>query len=649
MQTARILFPRRGKTGPLAAWLNKATQTLRALQLEWRYSKNEILALYLTHAPFGGNIQGVWAASYTYLGKGPEELSRAEAALLAVLPQAPSRFRPDRHPQRAQGARDKVLDRLAEFKVWSREEVNAAKMEPVNAFRFAPPCLAPLAARRLRNTHPNQAVIHSCLDYDLQIHTEDLLRRHMVAPRQSGAVLATDLRDLAVRVYAGSGDFTNALGAGQVDMVTALRSPGSTLKPFIYGMAIEQGLIHSHSLLMDSPRHRSRYAPANFTGGFLGPVTATQALRLSLNVPAVQVLESLGPLPFHDRLKHAGARMALRGKPNLSLALGGMGTNLESLATLYTALGRAGQAGSLRLTPDSPVTQRFLMAPGAAYIVKQMLTRSLPGRGGLLPLSGGRPMAWKTGTSYGFRDAWALGIAGNWLVGVWMGRPDGTPSPGQYGAVTALPLLQQVMDSLPPNAAPPSRPQTVDRQTIAWPSGLAIDRDPGPGFQRHHAWIFKGQIPPTQWQNQALVQRIWVDDQGLRATPQCGGTHTREFALWPPPARAWLPPQWRNQRLIPNPSPACPDIAALAPSPLEITIPAPDSRLTRPPGQNPAPRIPLEATGGRGKCSWFLNGTPLPEESRDFAMPRPGRYQLIVVDETGNLDQIHFEVMALAP
>ncbi len=657
MQTARILFPTLqtpGKNG-WRIWFHKGIQVLRALQLEWRYTKEEILGLYLTHAPFGGNVEGVWAAAYTYLGKDPGELSRAEAALLAVLPQAPSRCRPDRHPERARRARDKVLDRMAAFGVWSKEEVARAKEEPILSLRFPPPMVAPLACRRLHKESPARAVIPSTLDYDLQVHAETLVMDYVesLAPKQSGAILVVDLRDLTVLVYAGSADFANPQRLGHVDMVRALRSPGSTLKPFVYGMAIEEGLIHSHSLLLDTPRFRASYLPENFTGGFLGPVTAAQALQMSLNIPAVQVVEALGPARFLDRLKHGGARIRFPGKPNPSLALGGAGTSLESLARLYSALGRNGLSGAPRLRPNQPIKERYLMAPGVAYIIRRILSRSLPGQEGTLPLSGGRPMAWKTGTSYGFRDAWAMGISGPFLAGVWIGRPDGTPSPGQYGAVTAIPLLRQVMESLPHGKAPDApRPASVTRQTIAWPSGLGLDRDPGPCFQRHHAWIFNTLIPPTQWKNQALIQRIWLDNQGRRATPQCGGTRQRTLALWPEPLTPWLPPEWRNQRILPVTSSACPDLAPLTPGQPWITTPRDKSILTRPPGQT-LPRIPLRVMGAKDPVFWFLNRQPIqthanPQTPLDIPMPPPGTHELAVVTLDGQSDRISFEVKALA-
>lgn len=455
---------------------------LRTLQLEFHFTKDEILGLYLTHAPFGANIEGVRAAALTWLGKDANELTHAEAALLTVLPQAPSRYRPDRHPQRAARARNKVLDRLARFRIWPASEIEAAKLEPVLPFRFPNPVDAPLAARRLRTLYPREAVIPTFLDHEFQTHIADIMKNHMAdLPReQSGAILVVNHKTLAVRAYAGSADFFDPARHGHVDMVRAMRSPGSALKPFVYGLAMDAGLVHSHSLLLDVPRFGKSYDPGNFTHGFSGPVTLARALQDSLNLPAVQVLEAYGPARFHDRLKNGGARFEFSGKPNLSMALGGLGTNLESLVTLYTALARGGIAARPRMCPSDPVHERYLMSPGAAWIIRKILSRPLPGQEDIARLSGDWPVAWKTGTSYGFRDAWALGLKGDFIVGVWMGRPDRSPSPGQYGSITALPLMAQVMESLDAGAAGSNPPHSdPGRYLLAVGPGRSQDQGPG--------------------------------------------------------------------------------------------------------------------------------------------------------------------------
>ncbi len=657
MQVARILHQnKRTLTG-------KVLQILRALQLESHLTKEEILTLYLNLAPFGANIEGVQTACFSWLGKQAKELSHAEAALLAVLPQAPSFYRPDRHPKRAQKARDKVLDRLASFKVWTKEEVTAAKKEPVTALRFAPPVTAPLVSRRLYlNTHDNPPgsasnKVATNLDYDLQIHTAEIVKDYVaqLSGDQSAAAMIVNLKNLDVMAYVGSADFSSTRRKGHVDMVRAIRSPGSTLKPFLYGMAIDEGLIHSHSLLLDTPRFQKKYNPGNFSKGFSGPVSMAKALRLSLNVPAVQVLEAYGPQKFHDRLIHAGARLKLSGKPNLSIILGGMGTNLESLVTLYSAFARNGLTGKPNLLENETIRERYLMSPGSAWIISKILAQPMPGFEGINRLSGHIPMAWKTGTSYGFRDAWALGIMGDFVAGVWVGRPDGTPSPGQYGAVTAIPLLRRIFESLPQTDFIKKPPPSVQLQKICWPLGLAKSRTEKNCLVQHDAWILDHKIPLTLNQGTAifnpLLKTFWIDKNGKRAQPSCGGIQKVSIGVWPQGAEPWLPPLWRRHKRIPPPSKNCPDIAHFPANEVQITSIFNNSILTRPSGQAFPSSIPITASGGQGKYYWFLNKKPVATIAQGnsglLPMPQPGTYQLSVVDETGNFDVIHFEVMSL--
>ncbi|WDP90422.1 MAG: penicillin-binding protein 1C [Desulfobacter sp.] len=659
MQVARILTSGTGRGG--AAGRGRLTvkliQILRAVQLEYHFTKDEILGLYLTHAPFGANIEGVRAAAHTWLGKDANDLTHAEAALLAVLPQAPSRYRPDRHPGRAARARNKVLDRMAGFGIWSREDIEAAKQEPVVPFRFPNPMSAPLAARRLKTLAPDAGIIKTFLDQETQLHTEELLSNYMATlpPEQSGAVLVVNHKTLEVQAYAGSADFFSIRRRGHVDMVTAMRSPGSTLKPFVYGLALDEGLVHSHSLLMDVPRFGQAYDPGNFTKGFSGPVTLTRALRDSLNLPAVQVLAAYGPARFHDRLKNAGARFAFAGRPNLSMALGGVGTCLESLVTLYTALGRKGVAGRLRLRPSDPVTERYLMSPGAAWIIRRILSRPLPGQENIARLSGNWPLAWKTGTSYGFRDAWAVGVKGDFTAGVWVGRPDGSPCPGQYGGVTALPLLAQVMESLETPGRIVPQPASVAREPVCWPSGLGEKavrgRAAGACARRFSAWILDHKIPPTLTGEAgpaaSLVRTLWVDASGNRAAPVCGGVKKKAFALWPWQVEPFIPARLRRASVIPRDSESCPDLAPMILPALRIVSIADHSVISSQPGRGGA-FLPLKALGGNGKLVWFLNRRPL-GNSAAMAMPEPGEYQLAVADETGRSDRIRFRVIRIAP
>ena len=666
----------------------KLHQVFRALQLEWHLTKDEILTRYLTHAPFGSNIEGVLTAAYTWLGKDAKELSHAEAALLAVLPQAPSFYRPDRHPERARRARDKVLDRLEKLNVWPQDIVQAAKEEPVVALRYRPPVIAPLAARRLHFQMPDQPLIRTTLNFDLQLHLEEIVKRYVASllPKRphaqsenalqstpsfdwssasssslSGAALVVDSKRMEIKAYIGSADFQSTAGKGHVDMIQALRSPGSTLKPFLYGAAMDEGLIHSHSLLLDTPRIKADYSPGNFTGAFMGPVSATEALRQSLNVPAVQLLEAYGPHRFFDRLRHAGVQLQFQGKPNLSMILGGVGISLESLVRLYTALVRSGLAGTPLMTataPASPNRDRYLVSPGAAWIVTRMLRRPLPGFERIHPLTGGLPVAWKTGTSYGFRDAWAMGIMGEFVVGVWVGRPDGTAVPGQYGAVTATPLLERILEALPTsdvrNEMPPM-PANVTRESICWPLGRGKNiTAPHNCMKSMAAWILDGQVPTTLTEGHlnhaSLLKQFWIDANGDRAQPSCGGIRKISVALWPESLSAWLPPRWQKSHRIPKASPHCPEITAIPGNRIEITAISNGSTLSPPPGATTPSAIPLTAMGGNGMIHWFLNGNEVAAMGRGEAgslpMPRPGRYQLVAADETGNSDMVYFSVIA---
>ncbi|WP_161988784.1 penicillin-binding protein 1C, partial [Xanthomonas perforans] len=338
MQVARILDPH-----TRTPW-GKAKQLLRALQLEAHLSKHEILMLYLERAPYGGTIEGVEAASWAYLGKPARALSHAEAALLAVLPQSPSRLRPDRHPEAAQRARDKVLDRMVELGVWSRAQVDDARIEPVVTRSLKPPLHAALLAQRLHSAQPRAARIATTLDVELQRTLEERVSTYFsqLPERTSAALLVVDNATMEARAYVGSASFGDRKRLGHVDMVQAWRSPGSTLKPFLYGMALDDGLIHSESLLVDAPQSFGDYRPGNFDAAFNGPVSAATALRLSLNVPAVDLLDRIGPARFAARLSNAGIALHFPSgsTPSLALILGGTGAQLQELVGAFAALNR---------------------------------------------------------------------------------------------------------------------------------------------------------------------------------------------------------------------------------------------------------------------------------------------------------------------
>ncbi len=658
MQVARLLEPH-ARSLP-----GKLRQLGRTLQLEWHLSKEQILTLYLNRAPFGGTLQGVAAASWAYLGKSPAHLTRADAALLAVLPQAPSRLRPDRYPQRAQLARDKVLRRLGEFQVWPEGTVREALEEPVLLAPRREPSLAPLLARRL-NGAGNPPLIRTTLDATLQRRLEDLLLgwRSRLPERTSAAILVVEHGNMAVRGYVGSVDMGDAKRFGHVDMITALRSPGSTLKPFLYGMALDAGLIHSESLLQDVPRRYGDYRPGNFSSGFSGPVSASEALATSLNLPAVQLLEAYGPKRFAGELRNAGLSLVLPplAEPSLALILGGAGTRLEDLITGYSAFARQGRAARVRLQPQDALGERRLLSPGAAWIVRRILSgQARPDRDPRASLTQRPQLAWKTGTSYGFRDAWAIGIGPRHLIGIWIGRPDGTPVPGQFGLASAAPLLMQVHDLLVNRDAQRGLPVPDDPQpasvgvaAICWPLGQPLERsDPNCRRQRF-AWTLDGTTPPTlqaadQPLGLGLQQVIWINEQGLRVDPACAGARPRDLTLWPAPLEPWLPRRERRSARLPAADAQCPPQQSGQVPPLSIVGIRPGDRLRRPGGSVEALRLKLGALGGSGRRWWFLDGAPLGEsaveDSFALTLAAAGQHQLSVLDEAGQTARVEFSL-----
>ncbi|WP_293677892.1 penicillin-binding protein 1C [uncultured Phenylobacterium sp.] len=493
MQTARLLEPRPRTLG------SKAIEVLRALQLEARFSKREILALYLTLAPYGGNLEGVRAASLSYFGHEPESLTDAEQALLIALPQAPEARRPDRRAAAARTARRQVLARLVRTNHLDAATAQEAAAEPLPG-RAAFPARAWHAAGQLAQAAPSATpTVVSTLDAPLQARLEAL---SIGAAKAEGggttaAILVVEIEGRAVRGAVGSSGLQGQ--GGWIDMTRVRRSPGSTLKPFIYAFAFEDGVAAPDTQIDDAPTRFADYQPENFDRVFHGKVTAREALAQSLNVPAVATLAHVGPEAFEARLTAAGVILARpraeTRAPGLALALGGVGVTLRDLSVLYAALGDGGVAKPLAWTEGEAAQRRHgaghrLVRPEAAAQVMDIL-RETPPPAGASPaaLLRDRPvMAFKTGTSYGFRDALAAGVVGGYVIVVWTGRPDGGARGGVTGRDAALPLLFDVADLLStssaaprpiaPRSAPPALRQLVpdDRgpQLIFPPDGSTV-------------------------------------------------------------------------------------------------------------------------------------------------------------------------------
>ncbi len=648
MQVARLMDPH-GRS--LAG---KLKQLFRALQLEWYLSKTQILELYLELAPFGGNVQGVEAASRAYFGKAPVELSHAEAALLAVLPQAPSRYRPDRHPERAARARDKLVSRLVKQGIWSVQIQQEVKQEHVYARAPSAPILAPILARRLHNTFPAKTRIHTSINYDLQLAVQTRLRdyAHGLAKGMTASAVVVENEGWLVRAYVGTALFADASTQGYVDMVSASRSPGSTLKPFIYGMALDESLIHSQSLLIDAPRWQSAYQPTNFSGEFSGAVSAGSALRQSLNIPAVQVLEKLTPQLFNNRLLNAGIHPKIpAGSANLSMALGGFGISMEELLNLYGALGRQGKVAKLRFSEQQALEQRPLLSPQSAWIIHSMLAHQEPDIDVSEPPK--NALAHKTGTSYGYRDAWAFGVSQKYTIGVWVGRPDGTPSPGQYGAVTALPLLFQLSDWLGDSKLPPT-PAMISRETICWPSGLRLaDSDTRFCDVQKTALGIDGQFPATMgastgdtWAGNQIIVQV-ARDTGLRVYPSCGlASIDQSLNVWPLAAEPWLKRKWSRKSIIPQIDPRCDKQPAVIDREFAI-LSIKDGAHIRNLNPTSTFSLPLVTLGGEGENTWYLDGNKLLQPDRGNSSDvwlTPGLHELLAINESGASDKIGFTV-----
>ncbi len=652
MQVARLIDPHPRTVA------GKLKQIWRTLQLEWHYSKDEILQMYLNRAPFGGTLQGVGAASWAYLGKPPSNLSSGEAALLAVLPQAPSRLRPDRYPKRAQAARDKVLQRLKRYGVWSAEKVADVTGENLWLAPRQVPQLAPLLARRMVQ-ETQQEVIQTTIDTGLQSQLEDLVLnwKYQLAEKTSVGVLVVDHTDMTVKAYIGSVDFQDNSRFGHVDMVSAWRSPGSALKPFLYAMALDDGLIHAESLLQDVPRRFDDYRPGNFDSGFNGPVSASEALVRSLNLPAVQLLESYGAKRITANLRNVGMvlRFPLGSEPNLALILGGTSVRMDQLVSVYSAFARQGKVSSLRFTPQQKIRDRQLFTAGAAWIVRRIMAgESRPLPDSVLPAE--VPLAWKTGTSYGYRDAWAIGLNARYTIGVWVGRPDGTPVVGQFGYATAIPIMNQINGLLMRNLhygsqyiPVDSRPESVSQAVICWPGGTVLNKEDNNCRQRHLSWVLDNTIPPTllaaeQESISGINERIWIDKNGLRVASDCPDARPETIALWPIALEAWLPEkEWRLNRL-PAINPQCPPMK-IDEAPLLIVGIREGDILKRIPGKK-ALDLRIATQGGSGQQWWFLNGeqVAITENNQQWVktLSHPGKYQLSVLDLSGQISVINF-------
>ncbi|MBW7864847.1 MAG: penicillin-binding protein 1C [Candidatus Hydrogenedentes bacterium] len=585
-------------------WRGKTGQALAALRLERAVDKQAVLSAYLNGAPYGGNLVGAEAAARRWFGKPASELTLPEAALLAGLPKSPTGLNPLNRPERALARRNHVLRLMAECGAVTPEDAETAMAAPLGAAWHELPRLAPHLAMRLRGEVRNGAAVRTTLDARIQSETEQAVARHLLrfdGAVTNAAVIIADVGEGSMLARVGSAAFFDEKIAGQVDLCRRPRSPGSTLKPFTYALAMERNLLYATEQFLDDDLDFGAYHPSNFDGGFNGLVSAEEALRLSLNIPAVMALERVGAEQLRDFLRQAGMTSLTRSAAEygLGLTLGGAGVSLESLADAYMMLARMGEFspiqwragtdghGPTQTGKSEPPTR--LLARGTALTVWNMLDQPMPDdlHRNLVSTGGVPPkICWKTGTSAGFHDAWAVLFNRHYLVAVWLGNNSGAPSRHLVGARAALPLAARLFRGLPHHGGPswPARGNDLVEVTVCAMTGLPAS-DVCPATQT-------ALFPRTQY----LHRRCAVHQPA-----ESGG---RPVECWPASPRRW------DLARIPRhlPETTLENGGESARKLLAVTSPADKSEflLTGAPNSD---RIPLTASiQDREEVQWYVDG-----------------------------------------
>ncbi len=651
MQLVRLAEPRPRTLS------SKAIEALRALQIESRLDKDAVLAGYLTLAPFGRNLEGVEAASWAYFGHGAGALTAAEIATLLAVPQNPTaRFPSPRNAARLKAARDDIAGRLLELgalPVPPGQDAAAVLAQVVAA--PVPTALRPLPrelphAARWMGAQGARSAVDSTLDAGTQAIVQRVLNARQRAAVNEGihnaAVVVIDWQDAEIRALAGSFDFWQDGDGAQIPAFAVPRSPGSTLKPFVYSAAIEQGLALPDFLVPDVPVRYGSYAPENYDHGYDGLVRMEEALSRSLNVPFVQLLAKVGVEPFLGRLRSLGVR-SLDPRPGyygLSVIIGGVELSPLELAGLYAALADDGRHRRPRWDQGAaPDPGRQVIAPGAAWLTRRALALrdrpDFPSRQDLSSLP--RDIHWKTGTSFGHRDAWAIGSGERFTVAVWLGNLDNQSSRHLVGSEAAGPVLFDILEGLGDGRTGRSPPPPEDLKEIeicALSGHLA-----GPDCPHlKHAFALTTKVPPTRCPYHVRVE---IDaETGLAVGPGCrqGPTRSEVFVSWPPSVRRWLAEVHRGLPEAPELAPGCVPVAAVAP---RIVSPDPGAVALLIPGVPPEDQeIPFEADSARstGRLDWFVDGVHIGvtrSDERLFWRPAPGVHEILVMDEAGRLDR----------
>jgi len=604
--------------------LGKVRQIARAIQLERHYSKEEILAAYFTCAPYGGNVEGVRAASLRWCGKPAGELTWREAASLSVIPQSPTKRRPKLEGNTAlASAQKRLMQRLRAARGERPETLDAAfQLSPVPAPRQAPHfCL-----RQLRD-HPDALVLKTSLDSAQQETLEQSLTSYLARSHSqnlnNAAALLLHVPSNEIRAYVGSANFWSPAISGQMDGVLARRSPGSSLKPFIYALGLDSGLIHPRTLLDDAPNRFGEYNPENSDRQFLGPISAREALRRSRNIPAILLAQKLPRGGLEGFLRNAGVRLP-RKDYGLAIAIGAAEMSMEELARLYVGL----------------ADNRLGLSPAACWLTLEALRSSEP----LAP----KGLAWKTGTSNGFRDAWATGISGDWVLCVWVGNFNGKPMPGLFARKTAAPLLWQTATRLGLDAPPKQRPPSVGEVRICSISGDLA----GPLCSLRSKDLF---IPGTSPIHSCSVHReIFVDQRGFRVPSDHPSARRRTAEFWSPQRlaqfqqaglpRPSVPAFAENDNSDPKQSPGAPPRIVSPQAALHYVLRLHD------PSMNTI-TLDAEAAPGVRQIFWFADGNYLGASEPSKALlwrPGTGPWTVRAIDDEGRSTHTKI-VVSVAP
>jgi penicillin-binding protein 1C len=654
MQVARLLEPRRRtlRAKLIEAW--------RALQLEWHLSKTYILTLYLTYAPYGGNVEGITAAAYFYFGRGPASLTPAEAALLYMLPQAPGRWEKYTSHQ-WQEARQRVLQRLAGCGLLTPADVQQAHVAPLPAARQPFPLYAAHLADYLRQRYPQQGRLQTTIAIDVQRLLEQLVRRQQQTFRTKGvqniAILVVENATRAVRGVIGNFDYLGTTHGQSIATFTVPRSPGSTLKPLLYALALEQAAILPESLLLDVPTRFARYAPENFSGTYAGLVTAETALSHSLNVPFVHLLQTMGVDRFLNFLELGGLRLATeRQGLGLSMIVGGFEVTPLELVQLYTNLANGGQAGELRwlATEEALAPPTLWLSPGAVSLTHRALAkRDRPDFPQRKYVAVSTPeVRWKTGTSQGRRDAWSIGYDNRYTVLVWLGNLDRTPSAALTGADSAAPVMFEILEALRTRSSDQAHGVSNTMPGLVEVEVCAFSGDRASAFcpLTRQVWGIHARLPAhtCRFHRQILRDR----DSGQRVVRGCDqGLRTELASVLDLPASVlqWMRPTLREHTLLPAFHSRCTHVPVQR-GVLNIRSPVDSGHyLLLPSFGQRVVYLPLDLhiSGATADVSCLLNGQQLHVEQMEFTPVLQlghGRYHLFCSSMDGASDEVYFEV-----